>query len=386
MKYKVILADDEMLIVKSLEKIIDWEALQCEVVAIAQDGKEVLDLFNSYQPHIIVTDICMPEMSGIELLKALQSYSNRPEVLLVSGYNEFEYAREGLHYQAFDYILKPIDHEEFTNCIRRMTCQLKERAKSDYELKKHKIYDWLLLGNLDETYTDELSIYSTMIIKFRQSTDEDELALKKWISNNNSEFQQNFLYKLENEMYLIVTVNDKGDRKEIELEEKANRIVNIFKDKCTVAIGKSGKGINNLLSSYQQAKSFIEKSSFLKMKIISEEDIKYLYKAKSTPEDSIRRAEIFLKEHFSENIGVDMVAEQVGLSVSHLSVLFKQKTGETVLEYLTRLRVEHACLLLQTTNLKTYEIANMVGYTDQRYFSQVFKKYLSLTPSQYRKD
>ncbi|GAA3323313.1 hypothetical protein GCM10020331_046680 [Ectobacillus funiculus] len=58
---------------------------------------------------------------------------------MVSGYNEFEYAREGLQYNAFDYILKPIDHEELTACIRRMINQLKgKRKKSDYELKKHK--------------------------------------------------------------------------------------------------------------------------------------------------------------------------------------------------------------------------------------------------------
>ncbi|GAA3323319.1 hypothetical protein GCM10020331_046710 [Ectobacillus funiculus] len=93
-----------------------------------------------------------------------------------------------------------------------------------------------------------------------------------------------------------------------------------------------------------------------------------------------------MQNHFTENIGIETVAEQVGLSVSHFSVLFKQKnTSDIFLDYLTKLRMDHACLLLETTDLKTYEIANLVGYTDQRYFSQVFKKYVNLTPSQYRK-
>jgi two-component system response regulator YesN len=389
MRYKVIIADDESLIVRSLTKIIDWEALQCEVVGIAQDGNEVIELVKIHQPHIVVTDICMPEMSGIELLKKLQSFPKRPEVLLVSGYNEFEYAREALQYQAFDYILKPIDHEELTNCIRRMVDKLKENEKSDYDLKKQKIYEWLILENHDQFHHFKIQgIYTAIIVHLQHSSEKDEISIKQWMIGREKEDEtfQNFLYKLENGKFLIVCVNVEGERNLLHdyVDDNAHRMIEKFGSKCTVAIGKEAKDLNMLYVSFQQAKQYIEKSTLLKLNIITEDDIKGEYKSKNTPDALIERAKLYLKEHFSENIGIDSVAEQIGLSVSRFSVLFKQVTGETFLEYLTKLRVDHASFLLNSTDLKTYEIANMVGYSDQRYFSQVFKKHLNLTPSQYR--
>lgn len=389
MRYKVIIADDESLIVKSITKMIDWESLQCEVVGTARDGNEVLELVKIHQPQLVVTDICMPELSGIELLKTLQSFPLRPEVLLISGYNEFEYAREGLQYQAFDYILKPIDHEELTNCIQRIVDHLKGKEKSDYELKKHKIYELLILEDYDETFLDEQGIYATMILQFRHPTVKEEQLLKQLMSEKekNDRAFQNFFYKLENGRFLFVSKNILGDSETLHehVEKTAHWLVDMFNGNCTIAIGNLAKDLRMLSSSYQQAKQYIEKSSFLKLNIITEEDIKHEYKSKNTPDALMAKAKSFLREHFTENIGIDTVAEQVGLSVSHFSVLFKQDTGVTFLEYLTNLRVDHACLLLNTTDLKTYEIANMVGYTDQRYFSQVFKKHVNLTPSQYRK-
>ncbi|WP_129726834.1 MULTISPECIES: response regulator [Bacillaceae] len=389
MKYRVLIADDESLIVKSLLKAVDWGALQCEVVGTAEDGNEALELIRIHCPHIVITDICMPELGGIELLKALQAFSVRPEVLLVSGYNEFEYAREGLQYNAFDYILKPIDHEELTACIRRMINQLKGKEKSDYELKKHKMYELLILENDAETLMDEQGAYATMIVQFRDSAEQNEAILKQWMSGREKEgaFFQNFLFKLENNRFLIICVNTAGDCEKLSsyVMESAHQAAQMFLENCTIAIGKFVSRISELPASYQQAKQYIEKSAFLKMSIVTEEDIKAEYKSKNTPDALVKKAEQFLQNHFTENIGIETVAEQVGLSVSHFSVLFKQKTRVTFLDYLTKLRMDHACLLLETTDLKTYEIANLVGYTDQRYFSQVFKKYVNLTPSQYRK-
>ncbi len=389
MKYRVIIADDESLIVKSIVKAIDWEALQCEVVGTAEDGNEALELVRIHQPHIVITDICMPELSGIQLLKALQTFSMRPEVLLVSGYNEFEYAREGLQYHAFDYILKPIDHEELTACIGRMIDKLKGKEKSDYELKKHKMYELLILENSTESFMNEQGAYATMMVQFRNGAEQNEQILKQWISDREKEdrFFQNFLFKLENSRFLIICVNTAGDSKKLYsyVMASAHQAVGMFEENCTIAIGKFVSSIGELPASYQQAKQYIEKSAFLKMSIVTEEDIKAEYKSKTTPDALVKKAEQFLKNHFTENIGIETVAERVGLSVSHFSVLFKQKTRVTFLDYLTKLRVDHACLLLETTDLKTYEIANMVGYTDQRYFSQVFKKCVNLTPSQYRK-
>ncbi|WP_332695980.1 response regulator transcription factor [Halalkalibacter lacteus] len=386
MTYKVILVDDESLILKSLKKIIDWEAFDCEVAGTANDGQDAVSLIYDIQPEIVITDICMPEMSGLDLLKKVQSFQVRPEVILLSGYNEFEYAREGLQNNAFDYILKPIDHEELEECIRRLIVKFENEKKKAYEYRKHLIHEALTLGNDKLNLANDERTYVITALELNKPSS-DEQQLMEWAKKERDEqLTEVFFYKFESARYVIVYAHSKANvelatkvkSEMVELGERINSLVKI-------AVGKDVIGIHNLSLSYQQTCKLLESASFLKMNMISEEDIKNEYQSKYSPDAAIKKAKSYLKENFTKEIGIESVSEEVDLSISYFSVLFKQKTGVTFLEYVTNLRIEHACLLLKTTDLKTYEIANMVGYSDQRYFSQVFKKRLHVTPSQFRR-
>jgi two-component system response regulator YesN len=387
MTYKVVLVDDESLILKSVKKIINWQAFDCEVAGTANNGQDAVSLIRDFQPEIVITDICMPEMNGLDLLKMVQTFQVKPEVILLSGYNEFEYAREGLQNNAFDYILKPIDHEELEECIRRVIAKFEEVKKKEYEYQKHLIYEALTLGNDKLSLENDDHTYVISALELNKPSLSDEKELREWVKKERGEpLLEIFFYKFESTRYVIVYAHSKTKaelasmvKSEMQgLGEGINALVKI-------AVGKDIFGISNLSLSYQQTCKLLESASFLKMNMVSEDDIKKEYHSKYSPDAAIKRAKSYLKENFTKEIGIESVSEEVDLSVSYFSVLFKQKTGVTFLEYLTNLRIEHACVLLKTTDLKTYEIANMVGYSDQRYFSQVFKKRLNVTPSQFRK-
>ena len=108
-KYRVILVDDEPVILRSLRVAVPWEELGLEIVGEARGGEAALELIRELSPHMVISDIRMPGMDGITLMKEVLAENANRLFIFVSGYGEFEYAREALREGAFDYLLKPID-------------------------------------------------------------------------------------------------------------------------------------------------------------------------------------------------------------------------------------------------------------------------------------
>ena len=118
-KYRVVIIDDERLIREGLKSYIDWSALNAEVVAVCADGREGVEAIEAHRPHIVLTDVSMPNMDGIALLKYVREKRIACEFILVSSYSEFRYAQEALKLGAFDYILKPIEPDALYACVKR---------------------------------------------------------------------------------------------------------------------------------------------------------------------------------------------------------------------------------------------------------------------------
>ena len=111
---QAILADDEGIIVKGLKKLIDWERLGVEIVGEAGDGAEALELIQKKAPQLVVSDIAMPGLSGLEMLRQIGSQRMNTKVIFISGYQEFSYAQDAVRYGAVDYLLKPVEQEEWS--------------------------------------------------------------------------------------------------------------------------------------------------------------------------------------------------------------------------------------------------------------------------------
>lgn len=163
--YKVMLVDDEKLILQGLENIIEWEEIDLEIIATAQNGEEALEIFKNKPADIIITDINMPIISGLELIKKIREINNEVRFIILSGYEDFNYAKTAIKYGVDNYLLKPIDEEELTNTLKGIVFNIGKLEKQlNEEFTKTSIIKDYILEEIDfqefKKYTDNLKIFS----------------------------------------------------------------------------------------------------------------------------------------------------------------------------------------------------------------------------------
>ena len=129
-KLKVLLVDDEIIIRQGFRQLFDWEAHDCEVVGEAADGMEALSQIDALNPDIVTMDINIPIMNGLKVIQLSRMKHPETAFIIVSGYDDFAYCREALRLQITDYILKPVDYEEFGACIDNLKIAMFQKRAS----------------------------------------------------------------------------------------------------------------------------------------------------------------------------------------------------------------------------------------------------------------
>lgn len=156
--YKLLIVDDEPWLRKRLMLTIDWQSMGITELFEAEDGAKAFNLAVKHEPDIIITDIEMPELSGIDLLQTLNESALYPQIILISGYNEFEYARSAVKFGVVDYLLKPVAEDELkqavTKCIatleqNKYNKEIQDLLADSSSLLREKVYVDLLQGKLD---------------------------------------------------------------------------------------------------------------------------------------------------------------------------------------------------------------------------------------------
>ncbi|PLS01088.1 response regulator [Neobacillus cucumis] len=151
---KVILVDDENFFRKGLRSLIDWRACGFEVAGEAANGEDALALIDEVNPELVITDIRMPVLDGLELIKQVtEKAGNHPKFIIISGYSDFKYAQQAVRYGVHDFILKPIDQEEIEETLRSLSNTIMEQklvVERNIEIKKAVLLDNLILGKVNE--------------------------------------------------------------------------------------------------------------------------------------------------------------------------------------------------------------------------------------------
>lgn len=235
--FKVVFVDDEFLIVEGLKTVIDWESYNICVAGTASNASDGISLVKETNPDILITDIRMRGMNGLEMLGHLKEAGYKGYIIILSGYQEFEYAQKAIENGVYRYLLKPVDIPVFTNIIQDISEKLSEQ-KSEVEM-----FD----------------------------------------------------------------------------------------------------------SGLEKAVSYIE-------------------------------------SHFKEDISLNKIAEMFHFEASYFSKLLKKRFGMTYTEYVTTLRINMAKDYLKKTDYSIEKIAFIVGYKDDKYFREIFKKYVGVSPARYRKE
>ena len=239
--YSIMIVEDEYLVRQGIASLVNYEQFGMQVIAQAENGREAWQKFQENPADILLTDINMPQMNGLELAKLVRDQAPKCHIVFLTGYDDFDYARSAIKLGADDYLLKPFSKDDVEEMLAKV------QTKLDKERKKAQI--------------------------------------------------QNLV--------------DQGQRSELE-------------EAIHARLADSELSLKNL-------------------------------------------------------------ALQLGFSPSYLSVLIKKELGLPFQDYLIQERMKKAKLLLLTTDLKIYEIAEQVGFEDMNYFSQRFKQVVGLTPRQFKK-
>lgn len=122
--YRVLIVEDEIILRKGLMLTVPWQNYQCEVIEAAKNGQEGLELALKHRPDIIISDIKMPLLTGIEMIEEIEKHY-QPAVIFITAFNEFEYARKAVSLSSVEYLLKPFDDEQFDSALKKRWRKLK---------------------------------------------------------------------------------------------------------------------------------------------------------------------------------------------------------------------------------------------------------------------
>lgn len=531
--YKAILVDDEALIRDAIQETIQWEKLGFELTAVCQNGKEVVQILEDKPVDLVLTDICMPYMDGLELAKYINERFPEVKVVIISGYDDFEYAKQAVKYQVQEYLLKPVTAAEFTEILNKVRQVLDEQNREQEYIHKMKhAYDENLpaLKNrflagmvssnsmsaeyisekleefqtqLDGPYylcavfnaslpgkggkTDGLDSLSAFSVFATTKDIIHALSAGEVFQNMDNQTIAYFSARTRDEVFKVARSV---------CEEIHHMVTGVLNLRLNISIGKPVYTLHKLPLSYQSAQSmmenvflvgsnqiltfldfpdtisdvdinrtewtnkileFIKNGNRAELDFLLEQFIQTLRKGQLPKSKVILyiqsvvlsimnfldntlfySEELFEEEqrlfdrlpglsHLSEmeqqlkgfchhvedtiysrhdgynqkqamlamdfiehnyqdsEISLKTICKYLSMSISRFSSVFKNSTGETFVEALTRVRIEHAKELIEFSAMKAYEIAEQVGYTDPHYFSIAFKKQTGMTPTEYAK-
>ena len=533
---KAIIADDESRVLQLIKKLVNWDDLGIQLVGEADNGIAAFELIRSENPDIVITDIRMPGLDGLEIVRKTREMNSKTSFIIVSGYKHFEYAQNALRYGVEEYLVKPINKEELNGILIRLRDRHLENngrlesdklIKSQLERSREKLRKQFINSMVFEPekliHRDLDEINAEYQFKFREGYFQ-AIVLK--VDKKFKDIDANHVYSVTDKIPEIVERSLHDRCSELFATRVDSKIIcvynfnqqcadiikkslkNIFDDvtryldtysyfDLTIGVGSVETGLYTVTKSIQTAldsikcrvvlgvdriidistydyktipvqeiitsdkesqfihlvevfdteglKRWIESifdsvseqkntspcvlfdisqeitdiffQSIKKLNLQSEDkasfknrlvqeldnsksvaDIKncvfalvndyldsYLQSKRIQDSKPIRIAKQYVSEHYRDQVNLEDIAKLVHLNPVYFSVIFKKEVGINFSDYLINFRLNVAKSLLKDTRHNVYEIAEMVGYTDAKYFSKLFSKVVGIKPQDYRK-
>lgn len=539
--YKVLIIDDEEPLREAIKILGDWKGLQVGEIWEATNGVAGLDMLKKHQPDLVMVDMKMPEMNGVEFLRIVEQ--DYPELLtiVISGYNDFEFTRQAIHSKVVDYLLKPINRQDLNQALRKAIDVLEAKRQTHSELitrniafnmslpkLKEKIY-LSILGRGFKKQSNQAFLpligadqednrFGTLVLqllnmqhvrdkRFNRDTELLYFAVANVINEVATEDDLCFSFpnpKQDREIIAIFTMQggypeDLAFRADYLMKKVGHTLSDLFGIVSAAGIGHVYEEVTQLADSYDEARSSImaidlhrlkgttvfgakeragtpepmsltsrmpilrtalesgnmnharivfadftkkikEADSFtlgeaermirdiivlfndmaLDLGVSSaklpatgsrssldaaglsgdfsttDEYVQLLHRILDYYSEQIRESmtvnrpfhiediKEYIDQHYFEDIKISMFTEKYFLSREYLMKLFKQQFGFGIHEYMQKVRMDKACVLLDDPSLKIQEISEMLGYKDKNYFSKAFRNYYGVSPSEYR--
>lgn len=426
--YSVLLVDDEEDAVQVIMKKINWESMGFRIAGYAGNGIEALEMAEKAQPDVVMTDIRMPYMDGLSLSRKLKELYPNIRIIIFSGFDDFEYAREAIQIEVEPYL---------TAVSVKKLAEEHVREKWDCRIFSY-LGEIIIITQLSEKrevtdYTDYMDRFCKMA---RHVCRAEVTAGIGRVCDEIKDIPISYKGAADAVSYRVILGNTRAinitevnpKNADESWEERAVR--QLFKMIRTGDRQSLEKAVSECVRKLFGRETSLQKYRLLIMEIITElfrfgsdnqlkteqifgqnEDVygeimrmesveavqtwlmavsarmqdMILADRTNTTKSFVKRAAEYVKEHYSDQeLSVEVVCKALGVSTSYFSTVFQKETGKTFVKYLTEFRMEKAAELLMTKEEKTYLIAQKAGYSDPNYFSYVFKRQFGVPPSKYR--
>lgn len=352
------IADDEPFIREGIEQLIPWRNLGCELIYSAQNGRELIEQIQQEKPDIIIVDIKMPLMGGLDVAKWIQEKNLNIKIIILTAFTDFQYAHMAIKYNVSDYIIKTSAIEDIPNSIADITKKLQESKLVSYRLI-------LFYGATKESGVEK--IIETVFSKQYRVEFQNQLKEKCIIISGSDVEEASVIY---------------------DCNKKFQGLYNNFLHKdITIGISPVYYDRNQAYEHYERTLQYVKRK--YKENI---SDIFFQKEEDNTNQDNhfsenmselLRNVGLYIKDNYCSKITLDDVAQASHVNPSYLSRIYKQKTGSNLFDTINMKRIKKAKEYICNQELKMYEIAELVGFEDTAYFSKVFKKYEGLSPKEY---
>jgi two-component system response regulator YesN len=513
MTYKVFFVEDEIVTREGIRDKVDWRGHGFEFCGDAPDGEMALPLVQTIQPDVLITDIKMPFMDGLELARIVHERMPATKIVVLSGHDEFEYAQEAIKLGVTDYLLKPVTVHDLHRTLQQLAAQLDQERKTQQDLSRLRSQVEETRASLRQRLLLDMvvgAVSSARAIEQAGDLGIDLLAraylvlvVKIELSDPATSFDYRHYARtcaalaclVEHDPDVLLIKKDleevvlilKGESTEALVEKRA-RLRGLIEQQasrmaCRVALGSGApkQRLTDICASFVEALASLQSAaphngngvakaellkinksaveSYLKCGVredldeffdtfiwplgemvlesaivrhyvlmdvvlttaqfVSElggnsdqvipdldliedirtgeqirEQVRSILLAALAFRDSqvasqytalVQQASAYIHSHYADaNLSLAQVARQAHLSPSYFCTVFSQEMGKTFKEYLTEIRMQRARELLRSTALKSFEIADQIGYSDPHYFSYVFRKHTGQSPTEFR--
>ena len=388
--YKTLFVDDERLIREGISNLIDWERITGQELTLAENAKVALKYLEHEKYEIVISDIYMQDMNGIELAKCIKGKWPDVVVILLSAYEDFDYARKAIEAGVFKYLLKPVIPEELEDAVNEAISQVKineetkkridhsQEVLEDYrrELKKNLWKD-ILSGNMrneDEIFERfekmNMSKNISPIYVVVYKTDDESMLYQNQVAIDKvvSSCFEGYIDTVFMDNYIVILL--KENAKSV-LYAFGDLVKEMFHFEVYMGEGKTVKDLSTLHMSVESAKYNIQKNRANK---------------KDEPTQIVLAAvEMIRKEIENVDFNINTIANALYLTPAYFSRVFKRKMGMTCIDFIKNYRINLAKELLQNTDLSIQQISEKTGYATVYYFSQQFKQVTGESPGSFRK-
>lgn len=402
MIFQILIVDDEPHVVDTIRGILEQEPEVDLEVHTAFRGQQALKLCQQYPISLLITDIRMPDMSGLELARQVRQLTPDCNVILLTAYSDFTYAYEGIQLHASDYILKTEDKQIIRSRIFKilgtMEQELRHRSWLESARESNPISDRLCKKLLMPQRSSQQEEAFTLL-GFRETG--FPLLLMTAKTPSHIPIQADILQKSlmrclsgrithlcastisENVCSLVLSLDPKGHAITgtwlmVTMERIQALYTATTQAECAILYSYPIDNLDQLSGKYQIAARYLEAERFdACIKVIS--DVK-----KESPLVTIHFVKRYVKEHLNQDLSLSQISVVTGYNPTYLSRLFKEQTGETLNRYISRKRMEYIARLMQDPQISMQQIMDAAGFATRSYFNQFVKKETGLTPKQYR--